>query len=376
MAEYRTIALFEADEMYDWIDAGHFARKGLRAAAGEEVEAERLEEWRLPREHQAELAAARDRLMAAFEADARVKAPLIAARAQGSFDCWVEQQEENHQLDHIAACRDAFYSNLNIVTDILDLQTELQPELIPVPSPTLDIEERVPFTVVLFAFDEAALDTQARAAAVRVADEAARRPAAALTVIGHTDRRGPEAYNLDLSLRRAEALRDALVARGVAAARIEVVGRGEWQAAVPTADGVAEAANRRVEIFFKREKAVEPGISSVSSPSVLIADQGPERAIGHGETVTAGDTTKTARRLHLTAVRGGVSIKSPLPRPPEDKMTTGPRPQWTDAAHDVQACMTLVRGNGCPAAARGRPERAGSWSVGTQDPGRHPIAAL
>ncbi len=34
--------------------------------------------------------------------------PAIAARAQARFDCWVEQQEENHQADHIAACRTDF----------------------------------------------------------------------------------------------------------------------------------------------------------------------------------------------------------------------------------------------------------------------------
>ncbi|MFQ5950107.1 MAG: hypothetical protein ACE5J1_05410, partial [Nitrospiria bacterium] len=48
---------------------------------------------------------------------------------------------------------------------------------------------------------------------------------------------------------------------GVAAARIEVVARGEWEPAVPTADGVAEPANRRVEVYFKGGEAQEPAIS-------------------------------------------------------------------------------------------------------------------
>ena len=323
VAEYRAFALFEADEMYDWIDAGHFARKGLRVAAGEEVEAERLEEWRVPRDHRAELAAARDRLMAAFEADARLKAPQLAAQAQASFDCWVEQQEENHQPDHIAACRDSFYNDVNKLIAILELEPDLESVPPPVSPPTLDIEERVPFTVVLFAFDSAALDARAHAAAEHVADEAARRPATALTVIGHADRRGPAAYNLDLSLRRAEVFRDALVARGVAAARIEVTARGEWQAAVPTADGVAEPANRRVEVFFKGGEAPEPAILSVSPPSVAIAEQGLERTLGHGKTVTAGDTITPTRRRHQTAARGEDPVKAAPPDLPGNQLIGG-----------------------------------------------------
>jgi OOP family OmpA-OmpF porin len=70
------------------------------------------------------------------------------------------------------------------------------------------------------------------------------------SVTGHADRAGPEAYNLDLSLRRANAVRDALIQRGVKASGISVAGRGEAEPAVPTADGVPEAANRRVEIIL------------------------------------------------------------------------------------------------------------------------------
>ncbi len=322
-AEYRAFALFEADEMYDWIDAGHFARKGLRAAAGEEVEAERLEEWRVPRDHQAELAAARDSLVTALDTDARVKAPLVAARAQGSFDCWVEQQEENHQPDDTAACRDAFYSNINILSAILEPEPEPEPAPMPVPPPISGIEERAPFAVVLSAFDSAAPDHQARAAAKRVADEAVRRPAAALTVIGHADRRGPEAYNLELSLRRAEAMRDALVARGVAAARIEVVARGEWEPAVPTADGVAEPANRRVEVYFKGGEAQEPAISGVSHPSVTTVDPAPEHSVIHRTTAMAGDPAKAARRLHPTSARIKVAVKTTRPSLTEDRPNAG-----------------------------------------------------
>ncbi len=70
-----------------------------------------------------------------------------------------------------------------------------------------------------------------------------------LAITGHADRAGPEEYNLGLSLRRASAVLDALAARGGDPAAISLAGRGEAEPAVATADGVAEPANRRVEII-------------------------------------------------------------------------------------------------------------------------------
>ena len=68
------------------------------------------------------------------------------------------------------------------------------------------------------------------------------------TATGHTDTSGPESYNMALSLRRANAVKDALVRDGVPAQAIVVIGKGESQPLTPTGDGVREPQNRRVEI--------------------------------------------------------------------------------------------------------------------------------
>ena len=70
-------------------------------------------------------------------------------------------------------------------------------------------------------------------------------------VIGHTDKVGNDAVNDALSRQRADVVRKALVARGVAPENIVVIGRGKRDPIVPTADGVAEARNRRVEILVR-----------------------------------------------------------------------------------------------------------------------------
>jgi OmpA-OmpF porin, OOP family len=78
--------------------------------------------------------------------------------------------------------------------------------------------------------------------------EIAKRPVPDLLVIGHTDTVGSDAFNDSLSRQRAEVVRSALLARGIAPERITAIGRGKREPFVPTADGVAEPRNRRVEI--------------------------------------------------------------------------------------------------------------------------------
>lgn len=79
----------------------------------------------------------------------------------------------------------------------------------------------------------------------------ARYPAAQITVIGHTDRVGTLESNDTLSLQRAETVRDHILRAGLQPQSIEVAGRGEREPLVPTADEVAEARNRRVEIQLR-----------------------------------------------------------------------------------------------------------------------------
>ncbi len=67
---------------------------------------------------------------------------------------------------------------------------------------------------------------------------------------GHTDRSGSETYNLKLSIRRAEAIKQTLIDMGISAEIIHVTGYGERQPLTPTTDGVPESSNRRVDVFL------------------------------------------------------------------------------------------------------------------------------
>jgi outer membrane protein OmpA-like peptidoglycan-associated protein len=72
-----------------------------------------------------------------------------------------------------------------------------------------------------------------------------------IVVIGHTDRQGAAAANDALSLRRANAIRDLLVQKGINGELVTPVGRGEREPLVPTEDDVPEPRNRRAEIIVR-----------------------------------------------------------------------------------------------------------------------------
>jgi outer membrane protein OmpA-like peptidoglycan-associated protein len=107
-----------------------------------------------------------------------------------------------------------------------------------------------PSYMVFFDWDRSNLSAQALTTIKQAADAYKQKGNARITATGHTDTSGTESYNMALSLRRANAVKDALVREGVPATAIAVVGRGEQGLLVQTGPNVREPQNRRVEIVL------------------------------------------------------------------------------------------------------------------------------
>ncbi len=112
------------------------------------------------------------------------------------------------------------------------------------PSPTVHF-------VLHFRSDAVTLLPDARRLLPQIVAAIAARAPTRVSVVGHTDTMGDKAYNLDLSLRRANAVKALLVTEGIDPRFIEVTSHGEENPLVPTADNVSNAENRRVEVIVR-----------------------------------------------------------------------------------------------------------------------------
>jgi hypothetical protein len=143
--------------------------------------------------------------------------------------------------------------------------------------------------LVTFDLGQATLTEQNRKVVAQAAENFRQGRTPRISVTGYTDTSGPAAYNLKLSQRRADAVTAELVRDGVPAADIVTVGRGENDLLVPTAEGVREPRNRRVEIVVLQ---AAPPVAAAPAP----APEAPPPAAGpteqtkekHGRMFTVG----------------------------------------------------------------------------------------
>jgi outer membrane protein OmpA-like peptidoglycan-associated protein len=141
------------------------------------------------------------------------------------------------------------YSNNNFSV-MLGLQVKFGAPAVAAPPPPPP-PVAAPSFMVFFDWDRSTLSQQALNTIQQAADAYKTKGNARITATGHTDTSGPANYNMALSLRRANAVKDALVRDGVPATAISVVGKGETDLLVPTGDGVREPQNRRVVIVLQ-----------------------------------------------------------------------------------------------------------------------------
>ncbi len=241
--EYIDLSSSEYNEG-DYTDSDNFAVRAMQSGTGGTVAPEEINARRLPENKVGELSSARQRLVGTLDKGAAEKVPVETARAQTGFDCWMQEQEENFQPDDIEACRSQFFAALEFIEDALKPKPIAKKVEPPVAPPGSELY------VVYFDFDKAALAEAAKAVLETASSASRKLEGMTVTVSGHTDLAGPDEYNMELSERRAMAVSEALIKAGVASAAVKAEAFGQTHPAIITADDVAEAGNRRVEILL------------------------------------------------------------------------------------------------------------------------------
>ena len=243
--DYITLSRGEYGEG-DYTDADRFAVKAMTAATGDDVGPYNPGEWKIPEDRVPVLTGAYNRLVEALNGTAKDKATVQLARAQTSFDCWVQEQEENFQPDHIAACRDAFVAAMADV-DKMTMVAAPAPAPAPAPAKKAMVAEAKTFEV-LFHFDSTATLPGAKGKIKEAVDYVSNFKAVRVTIAGYTDTSGSKKYNAALSERRSDAVALMAMDMGLDPKNVIMRSYGEDKAAVPTADGVKKQENRRATI--------------------------------------------------------------------------------------------------------------------------------
>jgi outer membrane protein OmpA-like peptidoglycan-associated protein len=152
---------------------------------------------------------------------------------------------------HVGATTDYNHEGL------IGLRYELFPPAPPAPPPPAPAPAPAPAPeaartyLVFFDWDRADLSGRARQIVAEAAQASKHVQTTRIEVNGYTDLSGTAAYNQQLSVRRAKSVESELVRDGVAETEIAIHGYGESNPLVPTAKGVREPQNRRVEIILR-----------------------------------------------------------------------------------------------------------------------------
>ncbi|MBP0492914.1 OmpA family protein [Pararoseomonas indoligenes] len=165
--------------------------------------------------------------------EGRITNPAGATIARGSFKA---DEAENHSV--MLGLRYAFNQPRPAPAPI----AAPMPAAAPAPARTY---------LVFFDFDRADLTDRARQIIAEAAQAVSSTGTTRIEVAGHADRSGTPQYNQRLSMRRAEAVAAELTRRGVPRSAMSIQAFGESRPLVPTADGVREPQNRRVEIVLR-----------------------------------------------------------------------------------------------------------------------------
>jgi len=260
MEAYKTKADFEAQEMHDWNSAKLYAEKALGAADGKDILPEKISYWVIPADKQSELNKAYNNLMTVYK-EGLLLDPFNLAKAISSLDCWAEQQEENWQTWDIDQCRNDFLSAMHEIFGSLEKEEgistkqKINNEISKLDDSVIDDSisivtknsENKILQIIYFDFDKSKL-SDVSIEEIKNFINANKKTIKKFIVVGHTDTMGTKKYNKVLSLERAEVVQKVLTELGIEKNNIHILGKGEDNLRVQTADEVKHPANRRAEI--------------------------------------------------------------------------------------------------------------------------------
>ena len=254
---YKINASFEAEEMHDWNSAKLYSEKALRAFSGENIYPEEITYWKLPNEIAKNISSSYNNILSIYD-EAIIKNPKSLAKAISSLDCWAEQEEEKWQTWDIDKCKNDFHTAMHDIYNTLKeedekkvaskiIDKEVEEDDTPQVVIVTENEKKEVMQIIYFDFDNSKLSEVSKNTLFNFLNKN-KKKLSRYIIFGHTDTKGSSKYNMNLSIKRADSVKEALLDQGIAPDDISILGKGENELAINTPDNTKHPANRRAEV--------------------------------------------------------------------------------------------------------------------------------
>jgi len=256
--EYKDFAKFELYEMHDELDANYFAFKAINTLKTKEIKIEDPLDWNIPEDSKEEAKKEYKKINALLNDNIIFKYPKITANLVIGYDCWLEQLEENWQLEDIKNCKIKYTNAYNQILSSSNSSHEVENEKIV--NTKLDLqskgkktyifkEKKEKTVIVYFNHDSFKLEPAQKNKLDDFIFNFLKKNNNPIIIYGHTDTKGSKNYNLILSQKRANSVYEYFNTMGVVN-KIMLKSYGENYPIINTGDEVKEEKNRRAEIII------------------------------------------------------------------------------------------------------------------------------
>lgn len=235
--EYKRMAHYEAQVMWDRASAIAFAEKAL-AASGGQAKPDTADTMPLDAKSRAEIRAAYIALQTLRASGADEVSPRTTGQAIARLDCWNEQANEGFQDTHIGFCKNSFSEYAGETARTLKAAGLGHGDVI----------MGARSFMVTFPLGSATPKPGGEHVIAAAARHALSQDDLRIVLGGHADRSGSADLNRRLSAARAERVSQLLQVHGVPLDKISTIGFGETYPKTMTPDGMRHTDNRRVEI--------------------------------------------------------------------------------------------------------------------------------
>ena len=256
--EYKEFAYSELYEMHDELDANYFAFKANNILKTKIIRIENPNNWKIPDNYENEAKEEYKKISSLLKEEFTFQYPRLVAKLVSGYDCWLEQIEENWQINDIENCKYKFTNAYKkILASEVSKQSISKKQKSEISSSSVSEKNKSYFikgdktksVLVFFNYDSHKLSITEKDKLDNYISTLIKTDSNPIIIYGHTDTKGSKKYNLILSEQRALSVSRYLTTKGIKN-KLIIKNYGENYPLIITGDNVPEEKNRRVEVII------------------------------------------------------------------------------------------------------------------------------